>query len=360
MQITTRLAIYFGLAMCNLAHAQGTETVRLADITDCSVFWSKAEALAYIKDERVKWTGKGACVGGMAEGLWTLRRDSAFPIGDEIKPLGWSEKLAYFHAGHPFGWVRKVDVSQDHDASAIDMIGENAKPPEWVRQVPMIQLLGERAGVMFSDAVWGIRYSAQDLAQRQWPDFSGKFTPQSLQGQGLGALVGAASAGGAVFTKTRCAIEKGMFPECSFEAGKPNFHIYYFLQSPAGGGRAGNKAYCPEPRQFSSCAAMGEAMAAPMRATMQEAAEKFRDGIAAQFQRMDETLKLASGASPAAPPPAAAADLDALPVGGLYAAADEALQRGDKPAAKAALRALLRRFPDHPLAVVAAQQLGQL
>ncbi len=359
MHIATRLAIYLSLATCGTAHAQATEMTRLADITECGVFWSKAEALAFIKDERVKWTGKGACVGGMAEGLWTLRRDSSFLILDEFKPVGWSEKQAYFHAGRPFGWIRKVDVSQNHETSAVDLIGEN-KPIEWVRQIAMVQLMGDNASVMFSDAVWGIKFSAQDLAQRQWPDFSGTFSPSGMRGQGLGAILAGSSAGGAVFAKTSCAMEKGMYPECGFEPGKPSFHIYYFLRSPPGATRAGDKKYCPDPRQFSSCAAMGETLAAPVRADLQATAEQFRDSVAAQFQRMDETLKLAAGPVAAAPSTAAASDLDALPVGGLYAAADEALQRGDKPAAKAALRALLRRFPDHPLAVVAAQQLGQL
>jgi hypothetical protein len=117
---------------------------------------------------------------------------------------------------------------------------------------------------------------------------------------------------------------------------------------------------CPNPKELQSCLQLVESLGPPRRDEIIAFIRQAKPEVDAEYARVNQAL--AGSAAPATSTGTAAPPLklDSLPVGALYAAADEAAAKGDKAMAREALRTLLRRFPDHPLAANAAQQLAAL
>jgi hypothetical protein len=178
-----------------------------------------------------------------------------------------------------------------------------------------------------------------------------------------------------VLQKSPCMLHKERLPSCANESEQQR-DVFEFSEFKVGGDSRVNydnrrRTYCPDPHDLASCAPLAEQLGAPYRAEILAFLQRAKPEVDALLRRINSPAPPAAAlaASPAAPsmekagsPAAAAAadTLEALPVGALFAAADEAASKGDKAGARAALRALLRRFPDHALAAAAAKQLTAL
>lgn len=143
----------------------------------------------------------------------------------------------------------------------------------------------------------------------------------------------------------------------------------------------GEHRYCPDPRTPSGCEGLWREMTAPLAPQVQAiqaeanaSAAATRARVAQMMQSYDrrlaeaETARRQAAMQRAAEAQAAAekeeaefqASLKTKNPGQLFALADQLRSDGDTYRAREALRALVSRFPDHPLAVTAAQQMSQM
>lgn len=156
---------------------------------------------------------------------------------------------------------------------------------------------------------------------------------------------------------------------------------YSIRQSWIGEDRPSVTTPCPQPKTTAGCDALWRQLAGPLIATYRSVRAEVEGGLpgwrneltqlnAARDARL-AALDVASGEAFARGQAAALAEvgqadktfkakLAAANAGQLYVMADEYERGGDSDKAGQALRALLTRFPDHGLAVTAAQRLSAL
>lgn len=158
------------------------------------------------------------------------------------------------------------------------------------------------------------------------------------------------------------------------------FTIYYIWRSTKSD-TTGVHRYCPDPRTTVGCEALWREITAPLvpqvKAIQAEAATNaaaVRSRVAQLMQSYDRRLAEAEAArrqeamERAAEAQASAekeeaefqASLKTKSAGQLFALADELRANGDIDRGRETLRALVSRFPDHPLALNAAEQLSQM
>ncbi len=177
---------------------------------------------------------------------------------------------------------------------------------------------------------------------------------------------------------TTCSGETPAIQGCTSDN---NFKIYVIWRwRPADGGSP-NAIRCPNPKTYVGCEALWREIVAPVYANYQAlGAEIERDAPAWRQQLTNlnapreaqiaalETSRREAQARQQAEAQAAAekAEKDfqtSLATGNpgqLFALADELQAAGERDRARQVLRALVSKFPSHPLAVTAAQQLSQM
>lgn len=286
------------------------------------------------------WTWSGACVGGTGFGPGRLR----YQIGSgeaatvEVKQLTLD---GGYPLGFEYAWI------------------EQTQPPG--KTMVRVHFWHEGRMVAFTDG-WGLDTApyAQGVSQ--------VVEPRRVPAQPVGDLMQALHA------PTSSAMlfnaQKVMTPP---GGGGVELVSHWELREwpRAGSASHAQKTPCPVPTDVQSCQALVERAAGPLRDEIIGFIRQAKPTIDAAYARIQGSLaatRSAAGAAgagaiaPAAPvaAPAARSDLNTLPVGALFAVADEAVARGDRSGAREALRALLRRFPDHALAARAATLLSTL
>ncbi len=313
----------------------------------CELLLQDKEA-AEMSAQRMRWDWEGACVGGRAQGPGTMTLNAAdgnFRVA--MRTL--------VHAGLAFGY--RVNTSTSRLPEGV---------PAMPAQPQSVGFIHAGQAVSFTDG-WGL--STQGLAgdQLQMP------LPQRVA---LRPVEYAALRSGRrmlMLLPSPCIIH----PKVAGCADNPERKVYQLTETLFGDSPRAQQRQstdCPDPLSLPSCTALMEQRAAPLRDEILAFLAAARPEHEARVQRMRETLSQAAATPPAtttpavapvaarsdAATPAPAADLEQLGVGALFALADEAQARGDRPGARAALRALLRRFPSHALAERAAALLPTL
>lgn len=298
----------------------------------------------------------GPCVGGSARGLGTL---SVEGVSGAYK---WQTSFRQTTLGGlPFGY-RSL-------SSFMNSIKFDA--------VPGYRFVHDGTELVFSEG-WGL----------------------SLQGVGVGASVVKVPEAAPVNTflnqvignglktlmlmESNCLIHQAL-PVCTGKGNSQFFAIVEFDDTRPAATRFSTRRTipCPDPQNITSCVSLVNQLGAPLVRDIVAFIQRAKPDVEDMLRRMAAPVTVDAGQpAPAAPlattpgvsrPMAEAAppqresspnpssiDLERLPVGALFSAADEAAAKGDKAAARSALRALIRRFPDHPLAATAAKQLSAL
>lgn len=171
--------------------------------------------------------------------------------------------------------------------------------------------------------------------------------------------------------------EKRANKGCRENATFTIYYVWRFTKNDT----TGVHRYCPDPRTPVGCEALWREITAPLVPQVQAiqtesdaAAAATRTRVAQLMQTYDrrlaeaEAVRRQEAAQRAAEAQAAAereeaefqAGLKTKSAGQLFALADELRANGDVDRGREALRALVSRFPDHPLALNAAQQLSQM
>ena len=297
---------------------------------------------------RFRWEWLGACVGARAQGPGTMTVNAVDgSYGVQTRTLA--------HAGLAFGY--RADIS-------------TFRQPQGVPATPAmpVNVFFRHAGqwVRFTDG-WGL--STQGLTGDQLP----MPLPQRVAVRPVELASLHSGRRMLMLMPSQCILHPKI-PGCT---DNPERKVYQLTETILGDTPGANRRQstdCPDPFSLPSCAALIEQRAASLRDEVLAFIAAARPDHEARLQRMRDTLSQAAPATPAnaaapasardATAPAAAklpaADLDQLGVGALFALADEAQARGDKAGARAALRTLLRRFPNHKLAERAAALLPTL
>lgn len=346
----SRLVIAAALAPL-AAGAENLDLVPLKTSSGCEVqfFAEVVNMKGAAVGDKVSWEWNGACIGGLAQGFGTLTRRHVTEHAN--MRFSWSHP---FHAGRPFSYGKS--------GFSIDYLNSPTLAP--VRNESWA-LVADGAAVAFTDG-WG--FTLDDASLKTFPMQAPRRVAMALRSQqrlntGTRALM---------LMESPCLIHKDL-PGC---ANDDERKVYQFSEFAVGGDAAANYknrkvTYCPDPHSLQGCEATAERLSAPVRDQIFAFIDQARPAADASAERMNAVLQAQARSAPAAPAPATAGtpaaapaaanrDLDALPVGALYALADEYNAKNDRVQARAALRALVRRFPDHPLAAVAVKQLAAL
>lgn len=333
------------------ARAQDAGTFRLDGIKDCEVYWTYDFKKFPTEDgEKISWERKGSCMGGLAQGDWTIRRTSRSAHSQSIQEL-----RSYFHAGRPFGFMRWQSKYNSAMEGQPETSSENI---EWSLHTDAGWLAGFNAPM--------VRYTERDFESRKLPTFQPitELPRRNTHVSHAGEKV--------LLLESSCVIDQDTFRDCpEYSENKRPYEVYQVIYSAFNPGRvapiAQKKEYCPDPRTPTGCEMQVEALAAPVRSKVKTLVEASRPYLDVMYARMDATLRAATAAKdsatrPKTPRPVIRSipDFNSLSVGALYAYADETEASGDLENARGALRALLRRFPDHGLASVAAKRLTVL
>ena len=282
-----------------------------------------------------EWSWSGACVGGTAFGPGTLK--TRFPGPGQITEFKQLTLDGGFPVGYEYTWIEQQDTPG--------------------RTMTRVMFWSDGRGVSFSQG-WGLDTTAfSSGVSRVTEPRLVPVQPTAELGSGLSAPSGMVMLSNMM-----------KFP-ISSSGEMQTVDNWELREMPQGVGFQNARVTpCPVPTDAQSCRSLAEAAAAPLREEVLAFIRQAKPAVDAAYARIHQALAAtgsaattpAAGAAAPAAMPAARSDVNVLPVGALFAAADEAASRGDRAGAREALRALLRRFPDHPLAARAATQLSSL
>jgi hypothetical protein len=342
------------------------EMVLIKSESGCSFYAlvAMSEGFKAIPDIKMTWRWSGECVGDLAQGMGraTMAYSNQFVTGS-------MSIQQHYHAGYPLGYGR-------HTAKSGNFSSES-----WLfsYQGKMVGFNG--MGLEGSESLVS---SPTILMPTENPSALKKndnlFTPtRNIQ-----------------FLGSHCGLHKARFSDCGFGEGEKKHEVYLLTEmqrtgNPKADYAARKETFCPNPLDGASCVGFASTMTAPHRAEVLAFIAQSKAGVDETFVRMNAVLVAAGKAAPnaaagsnqrAAIPvngsttlgitvsgitapgaiarssdPAFMQSLNTYTVGQLFSMADDYESKSDKPTARAILRKLIERFPDHALAGLAAKQL---
>lgn len=366
---TFALCIALVLFACpRLAFAQLPQ-VMVKTTTGCSVATDAATQKIITEDSKssLTWEWTGDCAGGAASGAGVLRQNWKLGAGD-FASESISTRTGQMHQGRFYGFS-KFEYRSESNNSAL----RNRFSPSYAFEFLDQSLSIGGLGLIATDAV--LDPAGNALASR---GFDWSRDVMSIGTSKLGSLV---------LMKTHCGLDKNRFPECGFGEGQQKYDVFRFTQRPPNNFTETTpdpskvvNTYCPDPRDRNSCSDLAAQLSKPyveaIEAFLVASLPKLTDidgqvrsaGAELAKRRSDEAAAKAQAAERAAQDQAKAradfdAKIDAASVGELFALADEFKSKGGKDntqQARAALRKLISRFPEHKLAALSAQMLTEM
>jgi len=338
---------HLGISIVVIGWSTATQAQRDVDLvavktkSDCEVRVPKMPDFG--ARVRYEYNWGGACVGGMAQGTGELSITVTGQFGAST-----TTSTQTFNAGIPFGYQFTPQTTM-----AMGMVMPRA-----------VGFMHDGQSVSFTEG-WGLSIDglAGDGLSMNLPA-PAPITVRPMQRITAGTQT-------LLLMKSSCLLHKDRLPTCNKDAD-PEREVFEFSETQVGGDPQANfrnrvRTYCPDPHQLASCTPLAQQLGAPYRTQVMAFLQRSKPEVDALLRRVRDAVPTATSSpgNVAAAPPSAAAipgagSLETMSVGALFAAADEMASKGDKPGARAALRALLRRFPDHALAATAAQQLTAL
>ena len=308
-------------------------------------------------DVQTRFSWKGACVGGLANGLGEFRKVSRFGSGDFQMTVTVVAQQR-FHEGLGLGY----------GLVSLDSRGTNTQVSS---KTGSYEVRGR--SFWFSGAYLVDEAVLLDLPIGALPNIN----LDTLQERSSIT----SPAGHLFFAKGPCLLFRAQLPDCLREDGKVGYDVFYVSVTPPlqDGGLdfpRTIRTLCPS-RELQGCIPMVKALATPilqagldlvrtsvdeerrLRSAMDRAAEDFAK---AKKEQDDRTAQLAVEEKARVDKEDAEfqSKLKTAAVGQLFALGDELQAKGDKLRARAAYRALLSRFPDHALAQTAAKAMIDL
>lgn len=351
-----RVAALGLLMLTSSAYSQIT-FVPVKTESGCAVSVVTAEALKAMTDTIFNWSG--ACLEGEASGpgiVTTTTKTADYEI------IG--QQTGRMYRGKFYGYFKSQSVTTYSNSRT----KSPARVPNWAF------IYGDRGvgfaglGLTGNDAMLNEATILMPSEVISWDaQNADTFTAISIYDKGTLMLM-----------KMPCDADVKKFPECSFDAGKQNYDVFRFTQIPISGKFENETVtYCPLPKDFSSCQQLIASMTAPyvasINAFIKESIPKVADldasvrsDLAAFSKRQTEAAASKAQAAAKASAELAGAEksfrdsISKMNAGQLFAKADELSSQGDKAKAREVLRTLVSRFPDHPLAATAAQQMAAL
>lgn len=328
--------LLIGLALVHsLSFAQNPKEL-FKTTNGCAVYASSTSA----KAERV-WTGE--CVNGLAEGPGELQTTTSFRQTERTK----------MHLGIPFGFSKVQTVF-----SASELSNWPWPSLTWTFRYGNRQVVFGSLGLAGNDSL---------LENRD-----GVLPARTVGVGGLYHTLNDGKTGSLVFYKNGCGGYVSQFPECGFAEGKQNYDIYLYAYRAAGTDIKSPSTYtfCPQPRNLSSCSQIEPQLTEALIRSVEQFIQESMPSVRALEGEMRTALaardqEKASAAAAVAREQASAnaafeSKLNKGGVGELFAMADEYKSKGDINRTRITLRKLMERFPDHKLAVQAANMLGDL
>lgn len=341
--------------------------------TGCSAYVETALVKA-LQDGSSNWEWSGDCVEGLAYGVGSLR--NTFKAGrDQSAYESIYSYTGKMHKGNFYGFM-KFQFQSKHNNTAIP---SKTYEPSW--------------RFVFIDRWVGFNGLGLEGDESLLNNLTGGMPTKTTSSQREILGIGDSTIGDLSLQKIPCAIDPQTFPECGFGDGKLKYDVYRFNKTPlsANGTFDFNsvvRTYCPSPKDRSSCQPLIEGLVAPYIASIEtfiresmpkladidtavrnasadlvkrRAAETAQKEKAAEMEAMQKAQAADKIAKELAASKAAYANfLNTAPVGQLFARADELSSQGDTTKAREVLRTLVSRFPNHPLAATAAQQMATM
>lgn len=311
------------------------------------------------------WNWSGNCVDGLGSGRGALVHSYKAGSGEYIYEIV-TTTTGQMHQGRYYGF-QKI---QSQTLSNNSAMRSGPRPVVFGFRYFDRQVVFSGLGLIGSDALLEPSGSATPARGFDWQREN-----VSIYDSKLGNLA---------LMKVHCGLDKQKFPECGFGEGEQKYEVFRFWQTPPGfiytPGTSINYTYCPNPRDRNSCADLATQLAKPFVESIEsflvESLPKLQDidgetrkaGAELAKRRAEEAAAKVKAAEQVAQAQAKAAAefdaaLDKAPVGELFAMADELKVKGGKEntlKARLVLRKLISRFPEHKLATLAAQMLGEL
>ena len=338
--------LLFGTMACALAQPSDLVPQR-AEGSGCTVHLSRDLVPPTTPGMKRTISWDGACIGGSARGLGTLSVEFVIDTGIERASPTKSSSRQTMIGGRPFGYMGLYHTTGSYSYTV-------------PQSVPGIGFVHEGLEVAFSEG-WGLSLQGIEVGgtTMKIPDIAPVTTRRNQfikNGYKTLMLMGSS-----------CLLHKTL-PSCNGWEEGVVFELAEFNDSLPALARYEKRriTYCADPHEIKSCAPLVERLGAPLRADILALIQRAKPEVEGILQRMTAFSMATAGPSapvataPAVQTAAVAIDVEKLSVGALFSAADEAAVKGDKVGARAALRALIRRFPDHPLAATAAKQLSAL
>lgn len=330
----------------------------------CLVAISEPMLSAYSQSGSLQWSWSGRCVDNMAEGLGELRLDLRGRTGERTREHTETTS-GYAHQGLFYGFQKRRIQIQIAGVTPIDNTLH-------IFCMPGRCVGGHGLGLKWSDSLLDPQLDALPERGFDWTREN-----ISIHDSRMGSLA---------LMKIPCGLDKQRFPACGFGVNEQNYDVYRFVHTPAQADAAKSYTYCPSPRDRNSCMSLAEKLAQPFVDSIEEfliaSLPKLTriDGISRNAgtlltQRRKTELALEAAAKQAVENEAIAKEaaekeasamaekqfrntLKMLNAGQLFSKADELSSSGDPLKAREVLRALVSRFPDHPLANTAAQKMS--
>lgn len=345
------LAVSIGIA--TVTQSQVLNDVLVKTKGGCSVYIDEATAISLQKlGGTTVWEWNDGCVDGLAQGKGTLVTSYT---DTKLNFSTRTDQRQRFYKGKPFGYFKFTNTSRT---------GSNKPTPSTVgfgfseggRAVSFRKLALEGSDELVESDVAPLPKAKFDVFE----------APASISDGVLGSLM---------LMKSPCGLFADRFPDCGFEEGKKNTDVFYINAIPTfGDGKFDpkkiTKTYCPQPENIRSCGSIVRQLAEPYVSSILAFIQHSQP---LQAERM--ALLMNSAARQAATSQAAEAravvqrdveqrdfssKLATMPVGELFALADEYKSKGNTARARSALRSLLGRFPNHQFATLAAKMLTEM
>ena len=331
------LLLLLAVCLAGTAAAQVMDTP-VKTLSGCTLFHQTSPAQATLK---VEWDWSGYCVNGLTEGLGVLT--STYEQTEGKRSI-LSKMTVRYHQGMPFGFGSMTMESLKQKINYFYTDG--------IRHLSL--------GVAFKGTESLVSTDDAPLPEM---DFS-----QTAPGKGI-----ATDKQVVMYSETSCALHSKLpqFADCGFSPEKKNYQIYLltiYQRTPDGMlGPDPQVVLCPDPRSAAGCEETVRRVVTPMAKEIMAAIEADRPSYQRKLAAMQATIapqlqaernrKQQAATALANEERARAEKLAQAGPGELFVLADEAKSRNDKAGARAALRALIKRFPDHALAKSAAAEL---
>lgn len=347
MRLFTSILILAASLIPIVAVAQ-VET-RMTTITftnGCKLEWPRKYYESKLLNEQASFTWTGDCVAGLAQGLGTLTEVSKYGYPNKDDAISIKDEKTFFHEGRPFGYsLGSVRQKKSKEDSARDL------PKYWIFRGndKEVGFSAEGSGLMLDIEPFGMSTPIPTLTATL-------ITTWTLNSHTRGVSLIVSNCSDSYTSSMPFCKDKGSVP------------VYYISEHPIPVKMLSDftSTPCPDPHNPSGCEGLIARASLPVRqeilafiersravndsmvASMNAKPQEERDRAAATKQKLaEEEIAFRS-------------DLQRMNPGQLFALADKSLADGNVSKAREALRALIERFPDHPLAATASQQLAGL